>query len=190
MCTHVQCTYTSLQCFITSHMKEHSTQTCKKWLYIYMCIHAHIHVYTCTCTCVYMSVHLYMSLCSCVWMHTCTVSSLFFCPTHSPPSLLHPSPSIHDPEELAAIELQIKEFGQTPKQLFTKPHPRKTVVRKASHDHWGINHFRSALLLHTLFLLYKHTAHYTLYIHVHTTHTLHALHTLCFYTHTTYIVYI
>jgi factor associated with neutral sphingomyelinase activation len=37
---------------------------------------------------------------------------------------------VRDPEELAAIELQIKEFGQTPKQLFTKPHPRKTVVSK------------------------------------------------------------
>ena len=52
----------------------------------------------------------------------------------SPPSLslLHPtlspslsSTSIRDPEERAAIELQIKEFGQTPKQLFTQPHPKK-----------------------------------------------------------------
>jgi factor associated with neutral sphingomyelinase activation len=38
---------------------------------------------------------------------------------------------IRDPEELAAIELQIKEFGQTPKQLFTQPHPRKIVVNKS-----------------------------------------------------------
>ena len=43
------------------------------------------------------------------------------------------TPSVRDPEELAAIELQIKEFGQTPKQLFTKPHPRKTVVSKVRH---------------------------------------------------------
>ena len=39
------------------------------------------------------------------------------------PSL--PTTSIRDPEERAAIELQIKEFGQTPKQLFTQPHPQK-----------------------------------------------------------------
>lgn len=28
----------------------------------------------------------------------------------------------------AAVELQIKEFGQTPRQLFQTPHPRKVVV--------------------------------------------------------------
>jgi factor associated with neutral sphingomyelinase activation len=42
---------------------------------------------------------------------------------------------IRDPEELAAIELQIKEFGQTPKQLFTQPHPRKIVVNKVCSFH-------------------------------------------------------
>ena len=31
--------------------------------------------------------------------------------------------SIHDQEELAAIELQIREFGQTPRRLFVLPHP-------------------------------------------------------------------
>ncbi|XP_048732353.2 protein FAN-like [Ostrea edulis] len=30
---------------------------------------------------------------------------------------------IEDPNERARIEIQIMEFGQTPKQLFTKPHP-------------------------------------------------------------------
>ncbi len=32
---------------------------------------------------------------------------------------------VHDPKELAAIELQVKEFGQTPRQLFTQPHPSR-----------------------------------------------------------------
>ena len=45
--------------------------------------------------------------------------------------------SIRDPEELAAIELQIKEFGQTPKQLFTKPHPRKIIVNKEGQQPLG-----------------------------------------------------
>eukprot|EP00117_Sycon_ciliatum_P047152 scpid28293/ scgid33705/ Protein FAN; Factor associated with neutral sphingomyelinase activation len=36
--------------------------------------------------------------------------------------------SITDPNERASLEVQITEFGQTPKQLFTSPHPaRKTV---------------------------------------------------------------
>jgi hypothetical protein len=30
-----------------------------------------------------------------------------------------------DPKEKAATEIQIKEFGQCPKQLFTLPHPKK-----------------------------------------------------------------
>lgn len=33
--------------------------------------------------------------------------------------------SIHDAEELAAIELQIREFGQTPRRLFVLPHPSR-----------------------------------------------------------------
>lgn len=33
--------------------------------------------------------------------------------------------SIHDPVERNAIEVQISEFGQTPRQLFKKPHPEK-----------------------------------------------------------------
>ena len=33
-----------------------------------------------------------------------------------------------DPEMKAAIELQIKEFGQTPKQLFREPHPKCITV--------------------------------------------------------------
>lgn len=35
---------------------------------------------------------------------------------------------INDPEERAAIELQIKEFGQTPTHLFRKPHPRRLTI--------------------------------------------------------------
>lgn len=33
--------------------------------------------------------------------------------------------SITDKEELRSIQMQINEFGQTPSQLFTKPHPAK-----------------------------------------------------------------
>ena len=33
--------------------------------------------------------------------------------------------SIDHPEDVAAMELQIKEFGQTPKQLFRSPHPQR-----------------------------------------------------------------
>ena len=31
--------------------------------------------------------------------------------------------SIDDPNQRSALEAQIMEFGQTPKQLFTYPHP-------------------------------------------------------------------
>ena len=33
--------------------------------------------------------------------------------------------SIKDPNDLKIKETQIMEFGQTPKQLFTKPHPQR-----------------------------------------------------------------
>ncbi|XP_013421222.1 protein FAN [Lingula anatina] len=33
--------------------------------------------------------------------------------------------SIKDPNERASLEVQIMEFGQTPKQLFTSPHPQR-----------------------------------------------------------------
>ncbi len=36
--------------------------------------------------------------------------------------------SIHDEEELAAIELQIREFGQTPRRLFVLPHPSRLTA--------------------------------------------------------------
>ncbi|KNC50605.1 FAN Factor [Thecamonas trahens ATCC 50062] len=36
--------------------------------------------------------------------------------------------AIADPLERKAIELQISEFGQTPTQLFTRPHPRRGAV--------------------------------------------------------------
>ncbi|CAH3169012.1 unnamed protein product [Porites evermanni] len=35
---------------------------------------------------------------------------------------------IDDPNERASLEAQILEFGQTPKQLFTSPHPQKLVT--------------------------------------------------------------
>ncbi|PFX23712.1 protein FAN-like isoform X2 [Stylophora pistillata] len=35
---------------------------------------------------------------------------------------------IEDPNERASLEAQILEFGQTPKQLFTSPHPQKLVT--------------------------------------------------------------
>ena len=36
--------------------------------------------------------------------------------------------SIHDQEELAAIKLQIREFGQTPRRLFVLPHPSRLTA--------------------------------------------------------------
>jgi len=40
--------------------------------------------------------------------------------------------SITDPDERAVIEAQIREFGQTPKQIFTTPHPQRyTEAAKA-----------------------------------------------------------
>ena len=35
--------------------------------------------------------------------------------------------SVDSPEDVAAMELQIKEFGQTPKQLFRTPHSQRLV---------------------------------------------------------------
>ena len=36
--------------------------------------------------------------------------------------------SIHSEEELAAVELQIREFGQTPRRLFVLPHPSRLTA--------------------------------------------------------------
>lgn len=36
---------------------------------------------------------------------------------------------MHDEHELAATELQIREFGQTPRQLFLLPHPSRLCSR-------------------------------------------------------------
>lgn len=50
------------------------------------------------------------------------------------------SQSIEDPDEKVAMLTQILEFGQTPKQLFVTPHPRritpklKTVTQACSPD--------------------------------------------------------
>lgn len=40
--------------------------------------------------------------------------------------------SIKDPVERRSIMLQIREFGQTPKQIFHKPHPRRNVKEATS----------------------------------------------------------
>ena len=91
-------------------MKEHSTLICK--LYVLPSL---LYSYNFICV-VYVFVRLLRWIF--VYYDGCVVSVLLcVC-------------SIRDPEELAAIELQIKEFGQTPKQLFTKPHPRKIVASK------------------------------------------------------------
>ena len=37
-----------------------------------------------------------------------------------------------DPEQRAAFEAQILEFGQTPTQLFTSPHPQRVAPHRAS----------------------------------------------------------
>jgi hypothetical protein len=42
--------------------------------------------------------------------------------------------SIHDQEERAATELQIREFGQTPRRLFVLPHPS----RLSRHGYKGV----------------------------------------------------
>lgn len=38
--------------------------------------------------------------------------------------------TVADPIERRAIELQINEFGQTPKQLFKIPHPPRTPMEE------------------------------------------------------------
>lgn len=46
--------------------------------------------------------------------------------------------AIADPGERAVVELQINEFGQTPKQLFKIPHPRRLVkVQRGSLSNEG-----------------------------------------------------
>ncbi len=37
---------------------------------------------------------------------------------------------INDPEMRLAAEAQIRNFGQTPRQLFKKPHPSRKLVMK------------------------------------------------------------
>lgn len=39
---------------------------------------------------------------------------------------------MHDQDELAAMELQIREFGQTPRQLFVLPHPPRLNISRVS----------------------------------------------------------
>lgn len=36
--------------------------------------------------------------------------------------------AVQDPAERASLEAQISEFGQTPRQLFTQPHPQRAVL--------------------------------------------------------------
>ena len=39
---------------------------------------------------------------------------------------------IYDLEERYAMEVQIGEFGQVPKQLFTSPHPARIVIQQGN----------------------------------------------------------
>ena len=45
--------------------------------------------------------------------------------------------SVKDINERAALEQQIMEFGQTPKQLFTHPHPRRLPTSDVTHTTLG-----------------------------------------------------
>merc|ERR1712048_589330 len=47
--------------------------------------------------------------------------------------------SITDKEELRSIQMQINEFGQTPSQLFTKPHPAKYSVSGSASTSIAVN---------------------------------------------------
>jgi len=42
--------------------------------------------------------------------------------------------SIKDASERLALETQIMEFGQTPKQLFDHPHPQRCVPTQSEND--------------------------------------------------------
>jgi hypothetical protein len=42
--------------------------------------------------------------------------------------------SIKDPNERACMEIQIMEFGQVPKQLFTTPHPVRSISKEHPPD--------------------------------------------------------
>ena len=46
--------------------------------------------------------------------------------------------SITDPNDRAGVEVQIMEFGQTPKQLFRFPHPQRFQKRRMSMDVPGL----------------------------------------------------
>ena len=54
---------------------------------------------------------------------------MLYCPKCPPPHFLISGFflrfSVENVEEKQCYESQIIEFGQTPKQLFTKPHPKK-----------------------------------------------------------------
>lgn len=51
---------------------------------------------------------------------------------------------MRDQEELAAIELQIREFGQTPRRLFVLPHvPRLVGQSKVNNDAVGEEEIRT-----------------------------------------------
>jgi len=73
-----------------------------------------------------------------VWVRRTTPASFRSPPTpcsrHAPSlSSKHPAGAVDlaavtDPAEAAALETQVNEFGQTPRQLFTSPHPRRAVL--------------------------------------------------------------
>jgi hypothetical protein len=50
--------------------------------------------------------------------------------------------SIQDPLSRRAIEIQVNEYGQTPKQLFNKPHPKKFCSKQTEIKNNSVNEDR------------------------------------------------
>ncbi|KAL1493970.1 hypothetical protein ABEB36_009649 [Hypothenemus hampei] len=81
--------------------------------------------------------------------------------------------SIEDPNDRHALEVQIMEFGQIPKQVFTVPHPQRKVgiILKEPHQIPEMNHSRitiSELQLTTSFNSHKNSVSH-LFINVDST---------------------
>lgn len=51
----------------------------------------------------------------------------------------------HDPISRRALEIQITEYGQTPKQIFFKPHPKRFTNNKLSDNSMKENSLGQAL---------------------------------------------
>lgn len=50
--------------------------------------------------------------------------------------------TIRDPIERRAFEIQINEFGQTPKQLFKIPHPPRSLIEEESKESSSVSSTR------------------------------------------------